>query len=203
MELQCCNGFQLIDHTKLFSQVVIWIPISVSSVGGFFLLHMPPLRSVIVSTSPRPIWWQIPLFHFLDNEWNLNLFLHLCFSFHETCCTLLAIFLLGWLSFSHWCLKSFFLHIWGGVVCIFRAKPSAYGSSQARGWTGAAAVGLHYSPSNAMASEPHLQPAPQLSATPDPQPTEQVQGSTPYPHGYESGLLLLSHDGNSFSSYLG
>ena len=34
---------------------------------------------------------------------------------------------------------------------------------------------------------------------PDPLPTEQDQGSNLPPHGYYSGLLLLSHDGNSMS----
>ena len=43
----------------------------------------------------------------------------------------------------------------------------AYGSSQARGQTGAAAAGLHHTHSNAR-SEQHLQPTPQLKATPDP-----------------------------------
>ena len=38
---------------------------------------------------------------------------------------------------------------------LFRATPSAYGSSQVRGQIGAAAAGLHHSHSNAE-SEPHL-----------------------------------------------
>ena len=50
---------------------------------------------------------------------------------------------------------------------LFRAPPVAYGSSQARGRTGAAAAGLHYSHSD-VESEPHLQPTPQLTATLDP-----------------------------------
>ena len=49
----------------------------------------------------------------------------------------------------------------------FRAIPTAYGGSQARGRIGAVATGLHHSHSNA-ASEPHLQPTPQLTAMPDP-----------------------------------
>ena len=40
-------------------------------------------------------------------------------------------------------------------VCLFRAIPLAYGSSQARGEIGAVAASLHYSHSNA-GSEPHL-----------------------------------------------
>ena len=49
----------------------------------------------------------------------------------------------------------------------FRAAPTAYGSSQARGEIEAVAAGLHHSHSNAR-SEPHLQPIPQLRAMPDP-----------------------------------
>ena len=47
---------------------------------------------------------------------------------------------------------------------LFRAKPTAYGSSQARGQIGAAAAGLHHSHSNA-GSEPPLQTIPQLDKT--------------------------------------
>ena len=50
-------------------------------------------------------------------------------------------------------------------VCLFRAAPAAYGSSQARRRIGAAAAGLHHSPGSAR-SEPHLRPRPQLAATP-------------------------------------
>ena len=55
--------------------------------------------------------------------------------------------------------------------CFFRAMLAAYGSSQARGWIGAAASSLRYSHSNAR-SELHPWPMPQLMTTPDPQPTE-------------------------------
>ena len=48
-----------------------------------------------------------------------------------------------------------------------RATPVAYGGSQARGLTGAAAASLRKSHSNA-GSEPHQQPTPQLTAMPDP-----------------------------------
>ena len=51
-------------------------------------------------------------------------------------------------------------------LSLFRATPVVYGSSQARGWTGAVVSGLHHSHSNAR-SEHHLQPIPQLTATPD------------------------------------
>ena len=52
-------------------------------------------------------------------------------------------------------------------VCLFRATPSAYGSSQARGPIGAVVTGQHHSNSNAR-SEPRLQPKPHLRAMPDP-----------------------------------
>ena len=44
----------------------------------------------------------------------------------------------------------------------FRATPSAYGGSQARGHIGATAASLHHSHSNTR-SEPHLRPTPQLT----------------------------------------
>ena len=43
------------------------------------------------------------------------------------------------------------------VFCLFRAAPTAYGSSQARGQIGVVVLGLHHSHSNAE-YEPHLQP---------------------------------------------
>ena len=46
-------------------------------------------------------------------------------------------------------------------VCLFRAAPPAFGSSQARGYIGAPAAGLHHSHSNS-GSEPHLRPTPYL-----------------------------------------
>ena len=57
-------------------------------------------------------------------------------------------------------------------VCIyreslFRATPTPYGGSQARGRIRAAAAGLHHSHSHTR-SEPCLWPAPQLTATPGP-----------------------------------
>ena len=60
----------------------------------------------------------------------------------------------------------FFLTFLFFVFCLFRAKPVAYGVSQARGRIGAEAAGLRHSHSN-LRSEPHLQLAPQLIATPD------------------------------------
>ena len=49
----------------------------------------------------------------------------------------------------------------------FRAAPTAYGVSQARGWMGTVAASLHHSHSNRGSSKPCLQPAPQLTAMPD------------------------------------
>ena len=75
---------------------------------------------------------------------------------------------------------------------LFRAEGVAYGSSQA----------MHsYSHSN-LRSEPCLEPTPQLTAIPDAQPTEQGQGVNPHLHGYWSGLLPLSHNGNSPECFL-
>ena len=45
--------------------------------------------------------------------------------------------------------------------CLFRAAPAAYGSSQARGRSGALAATLHHNHSNS-GSKPHLQPILQL-----------------------------------------
>ena len=58
-------------------------------------------------------------------------------------------------------MKSFFF------FGIFRATPTAYGSSQARGRIGATAAGLHHSHSNSE-SEPRLRPTSQLTAMSDP-----------------------------------
>jgi len=50
--------------------------------------------------------------------------------------------------------------------CLFRATPTAYGGSQARGPIRAVAAGLRHSHSN-VGSEPSLWPIPQLMSTPD------------------------------------
>ena len=89
-------------------------------------------------------------------------------------------------------LQSFFFLF----LFLFRAMPTAFGSSQARDWIGALAASLHHSHSN-VGFGPSLQPAPQLTTTLDPSSTEWGQGSNPSPHGYLSGSLPLSHDGNS------
>ena len=78
----------------------------------------------------------------------------------------------------------------------FRATPSAYGSSQARGWIGATAASVHHSHSSS-GSEPHLRPTPQLTATPGSCPTERGQGLNLNPLGYQSELLMLHDKGNS------
>ena len=68
-------------------------------------------------------------------------------------------------------------------LCIFRAAPETYGSSQARDRIRAAATVLGHSHNN-VGSELCLRPTPQLMVTPDPSPTEQGQGSNVHPHGY-------------------
>ena len=54
-----------------------------------------------------------------------------------------------------------------GLFVFSRAAPVAYGGSQARGLTGAAAACLCHSHSK-VGSEPCLRPTPQLMARPDP-----------------------------------
>ena len=53
------------------------------------------------------------------------------------------------------------------IIMLLKATPTAYGSSQARGWIGATAASLRHSHSNA-GSERHLWPTLQLIAMPDP-----------------------------------
>ena len=65
---------------------------------------------------------------------------------------------------------------------LFRAAPTAYGGSQARGPIRAVATSLHHGHSNS-GSELRLRPTPQFIAMPDPQPTERGQGSNPQPCG--------------------
>ena len=52
-------------------------------------------------------------------------------------------------------------------LSLFRATPTAFGGSQARGLIGTVAADLPQSHSNA-GSEAHLQPTPQLTSMPDP-----------------------------------
>ena len=53
-------------------------------------------------------------------------------------------------------------------LVFFRAAPTAYGGSQARGPIGAVAAGLRHSHSNAGST-------PQLTATPDPNPLSKAR----------------------------
>ena len=69
------------------------------------------------------------------------------------------------LSFSFSSSSFFFFFL------LFRATPSVYGGSQARGLMRAVATGLHHSHSNE-GSELHLQPTPQLTVMLDSQPPE-------------------------------
>ena len=64
---------------------------------------------------------------------------------------------------------STFIFIFAFLFFFFlsQATHASYGSSQARGQIGDAAVCLCHSNSNA-GSKPHLRPIPQLAATPDP-----------------------------------
>ena len=62
----------------------------------------------------------------------------------------------------------FFFWFFGGFLFfLFRATPTAYGSSQVRGQIRAATASLRLSHSN-LASKPCLQPTPQLMAMQDP-----------------------------------
>ena len=64
------------------------------------------------------------------------------------------------------CYSALDVYLFFGGGGLYRAAPTAYGSSQARGQIGVAAVSLHHSHSNTR-SKPRLQPTPQLMATPD------------------------------------
>ena len=78
----------------------------------------------------------------------------------------------------------------------FRAAHVAHRGSQGRGPIGATASGHSQSHSNSR-SEPYLLSTPQLMATLDSQPTEHSQGLNPSPHGCQSDLFPLSHDGGT------
>ena len=62
------------------------------------------------------------------------------------------------------CVRDIYLFIY---FCLFRAEPTAYGGSQARGPVEAIAASLHLSHSN-VGSEPCLRHIPQLTAMLDP-----------------------------------
>ena len=84
-----------------------------------------------------PIAWEFPCAKdvVLKNQPNKTLCASVCSFF---------------LSFS-----SFYISFYFFIFCLFRAAPTAYGGSQARGLIGAIAAGLYHSHSNAR-SEPHL-----------------------------------------------
>lgn len=86
--------------------------------------------------------------------------------------------------------------IWFFFLWLFRAARVASGSSQARSWIGATAVGLRHSHGNS-GSVGHLRPTSQLVAMLDPWRTEPGQGWNPHSHGYKSDLFLLSLNRNS------
>ena len=62
--------------------------------------------------------------------------------------------------------KLFFFLFFFPFLKLFKAAPTAYGGSQARGQIRPIAAGLHHS--HNAGSEPCLRPTPQLMATPDP-----------------------------------
>ena len=79
---------------------------------------------------------------------------------------------------------------------LFRASPTAYESSQARGQMGATAAGLRRSQRN-LGSELHLQPTPQLMGTLDAQPTSEARDRTCVLMDTSQVCSPLSHKGNS------
>ena len=63
-----------------------------------------------------------------------------------------------WIFFGKFFFNFFFL----SFCYLFRAAPTAYGGSQARGQIGAVAASIHHSHSSAE-SEPRLRPTPHLT----------------------------------------
>ena len=76
----------------------------------------------------------------------------------------------------------------------------AYGSSQGRSQIGATGASLGHSHSNSR-SKLHFQPTPQFTAMLDPWCTEQGQGLSPHPHGYQLDSFPLSHERNSKNNF--
>ena len=103
-----------------------------------------------------------------------------------------------------WCIMQIHNHSWGGgggeeakgqsFFFLFRATPSAYGSSQARGQNEAVAAG--HSHSNAR-SEQCLWPTPQVMAMSDPLAHWERPGIKSLSSWILVSFVLLSHDGNS------
>ena len=71
---------------------------------------------------------------------------------------------------------SFFVCVWGGGGCFLGPHPQ-HGSSQARGWIGALAAGLHHSRGHT-GSELHLWPTPQLHQCRIPNPLSEARDQT-------------------------
>jgi len=101
------------------------------------------------------------------------------------------------------CFYGFFLVcflVFGGFFffgfLLFRAKPAAYLSSQARGQIRAAAASLHQSHRNA-GSELHLRPTSQLTAMPDPSPLNEARDQTHILMDASQVHNSLSQNGNS------
>ena len=136
-----------------------------------FLLYIKVTQSCILMHS---FFLNIIFHHYLSRE----------IGYSSICYTLgpygLSIFnVIVWRCQFFWCVFFFF--------SFFRAAPVAYGSSQSRGWIGAAAASLCHSHSIAVGSEPPLQPTPQPEARDQTyifMDTSQV-------------LNLMSHSGNS------
>ena len=129
------------------------LPSTPSSKSNFFLRHHHHLTYLFPCAPPTGGMWEFPgegsnLRHSRnpsrcsDNVRSL------------TCCATRELYLLTYLGV--------FFFFWP-----FRAAGAAHGSSQAKGWSRAAAAGLHHSHGNA-GSELHLQPRLQLAATLDP-----------------------------------
>ena len=91
-----------------------------------------------------------------------------------------------------------FLNLFLKFFSLFRAAPMAYGGCWARGQI--RAVPLANTTATAMPDLSCLCDLPHR-AVPDPEPTERGQGSNLCPHGCQSDLFLLSHDGTPDCGY--
>ena len=112
-------------------------------------------------------------------------------------------FISGFSILFHWSICLFWYQdhtVFFFFFLLFRAIPTVYGSSQARGRNGAVAASLCHS-HRSTRSELCLWPTPQLMAILDPWPTEQGQGLNPHPHTSQV-CNLLSHNGNSLPQCL-
>ena len=85
------------------------------------------------------------------------------------------------------------------VFWLFRAVPTAYESSQARGRIRATAAGLRHSHMQDLSHICNLNHSSRQRQIPDPLNTEQGRVLNPHPHGYWSDLFPLYHSGNSDS----